>query len=79
MDPSSLRAIRATARHGFAIEARFITAIPAARCVIRADLTAAPVAESARDLSSPRIEEPSDTGCLPRGWPCVAINQKVDV
>jgi len=30
-----------------------------------------------RDLSSPRIEEPSDTGCLPRGWPRVVINQKV--
>lgn len=45
--------------------------------MIRADLAAAPVAESARDLSSPRIEEPSDTGCLPRGWPYVVINQKV--
>jgi len=29
-----------------AIEARFITAIPVARCVIRVDLAAAPVAES---------------------------------
>ncbi|EZA54822.1 hypothetical protein X777_05107 [Ooceraea biroi] len=54
---------------GFAIKARFITAIPAARCVIRADLAAAPVAESARDLSSLRIGKPSDTAAYLAGGP----------
>lgn len=68
---------RAAIQDSFAIEARFITAIPAARCVIRADLTAAPVAESARDLSSPR-RRAFRHGCLPRGWSYVVINQKVD-
>ncbi|EGI57632.1 hypothetical protein G5I_14318 [Acromyrmex echinatior] len=63
------RAVRVL-QDGFAIEARFITAIPAAHCVIRADL-AAPVAESARDLSSPRIEEPSDTAAYLAGGPAL--------
>ncbi|KYN30061.1 hypothetical protein ALC57_00504 [Trachymyrmex cornetzi] len=64
------RAVRVL-QDGFAIEARFITAIPAAHCVIRADLAAAPVAESARDLSSPRIEEPSDTAAYLAGGPAL--------
>jgi len=50
---------------------RFITPIPAAHCVIRADLAVAPVVESARDLSSPRIEEPSNTAAYLAGGPAL--------
>ncbi|KYM77533.1 hypothetical protein ALC53_12027 [Atta colombica] len=64
------RAVRVL-QDGFAIEARFITAIPAAHCVIRADLAAALVVESARDLSSPRIEEPSDMAAYLAGDPAL--------